>query len=440
MNNSWEYQFKKACDVSGLIVNGPNDRDPQVDNTWRFYQALEWNPLLALGEWYAAGHLDAKDLWGMVSALLQAEMRGDIQKLLTIPQKLRLWVHYMRWRLNLNKFRWGQSRIADDHYDLDNELMLSMFWEEKKYTSAFYYPEYWEFDLDLFQKLDLHIAWMRMGLKEGDRVCDWGFWFWTNTRYLVEKFRVHVTGITISKEQHAYAQRVCRDISDSVDLILMDYREVTPEKLGIFDHVCFFEMIESIWGPKNYPQFFQIIKSILKENGNVFGQVLGRNNPSDQQNDWIDKSHATEPFIDKYIFKWGVWGRIPSLIQASEQAGLFLKRIDNTLGLANAETCRAWNWNFQAKWEELRDSHDEQLWITKWEKYMQHFQDRFPHKMDKNTFRRIWEYYLLSCDGGHRAWLITDSHYVWEDNPENVSQPDVQIPQTRSDVLALLWI
>ncbi|MCD5375252.1 class I SAM-dependent methyltransferase, partial [Candidatus Gracilibacteria bacterium] len=206
MNNPGEYQFKKACDVSGLIVNGPNDRDPQVDNTGRFYQALEGNPLLALGEGYAAGHLDAKDLGGMVSALLQAEMRGDIQKLLTIPQKLRLWVHYMRGRLNLNKFRGGQSRIADDHYDLDNELMLSMFGEEKKYTSAFYYPEYGEFDLDLFQKLDLHIAGMRMGLKEGDRVCDWGFGFGTNTRYLVEKFGVHVTGITISKEQHAYAQ------------------------------------------------------------------------------------------------------------------------------------------------------------------------------------------------------------------------------------------
>lgn len=452
MNNTWKYQFEAACDIAGLTINGSAVNDPQIHDAEKFYKALEGNPLLALGESYAAGHYDVKDVWEMIYALVKADMNWDIQKLLTISQKLRLWSHYMWWRLNVNKFKWWQSRIANDHYDLDNPLMLSMFWRHKKYTSAFYYPQYGEFDLDLYQELDLNIAWQRMWLKEWDRLCDWGFWFWTNTKYLVERFGVKVTGITISQEQYEYAKYICKDISDSVNLILMDYRDVTPEKLGTFDHVCFFEMIESIWWPKNYFWFFNNIKNILKKDGNVFGQILGRNNPSHQQNDWIDRSHATEPFIDKYIFKWWVLTRIPSLIAASERAGLFPRLIDNSLGRANAETCKAWNKNFHDNWDDLKDTWEirqpshalAQYWPvlpnhTSKYKYQNHFRDRFPYEMTEEVIKRIWEYYLLSSSAGHKAGLIHDGHYVWENNPENVSKPDIQIPQTREEVLSVLW-
>lgn len=432
-------QFKAACDAAELTINGPEAHDPQIDDARKFYSALAHNPLLALGECYAAEHYDVEDLSWMLQAFIKAEMNGDIQKLFTLEQKFRLAAHYMWWRFNFNRFNWWQSRIANDHYNLDNPLFLSMFGEKhKKYTSALYYPQYGEFDLDLFQELDLYIAWLRMGLKEGDTVCDWGFWFWTNTKFFVENFWVHVTGITISEEQYKYAQEVCRDISDKVTLVLMDYRDVTPEQLGTFDHVCFFEMIESIWGPKNYLRFFQIIKSILKRDGNVFGQILGRNNPVNMKNDWIDRSHTNEPMIDKYIFKWWVLARIPSLIKASEQAGLFPRIIDNSLGKANGETCKAWNWNFQWNWKELRGSPDKFLWITKGEKYMRHFQDRFPYEINIDTFRRIWEYYLLGCHAWHSVWFINDGHYLWENNPENVSRPDIQIPQTRQEVMELL--
>lgn len=219
----------------------------------------------------------------------------------------------------------------------------------------------------------------------------------------------------------------------------MDYRDVTPEKLWTFDHVCFFEMIESIWGPKNFSQFFQIIKSILNEDGDVFGQILSRNMPSTQQKDWIDRSHATDPMTDKYTFTWWVLGRIWTVTNASEQAGLFPELIDNTLGRANSETCKAWDANLWIGWEELRDSPDHWLWITKGEKYMEHFRARFPYEININTFRRLQWFYLQSCSGVHEAWLVNDGHYTWQNNPTKKSRPNIQVPQTREEVLALLW-
>lgn len=436
--NTPEYQFKTACDIAELTINGSQPQDPQIYDSQKFYEALKNNPFLALGEWYAAQHYDVDDLWKMIQSFAKAEMTWEIQKLFTLEQKLKVWLHYIWWKLNLNRFRQGQSRIADDHYDLDTPLKECTLGSTMKYTSAFYYPQYGTFDLRLFQKLDLAIAGMRMWLQEGDTLCDIGFGFWSNPRYFVENFGVKVTGITISKEQKLYAEYLCRDISDHVKFILMDYRDMTPENLGTFDHVCFFEMIESIGWPKNFLEFFQRIKNILNKNGNVFGQVLSRNEPSKQQNDWIDRSHATEPFIGKYIFKWGVLPRLGSLIKSSEQSGLYPRIIDNSLGRANGETCKAWNNNFQNWWKQLSESPDELLWITKGEKYIQHFQDRFPYKMNIDTFRRIWEYYLLSCYGWHTAWLINDGHYVWENNPEHVSIPDIQIPKTREEVIELL--
>ena len=433
-----EYQFEAACDTAGLQINGSGSADPQIHDSQRFYKALWNHPFLALWETYCAEIMDVKDVWDMMYAFSKAEMKWGLQRLLTTWQKFRVAGHYLWGRMNFNRFHVGQSRIANDHYNLDNPLMALNLGPTMKYTSAFYYPQYWEFNLDIFQKLDLEIAGRRMWLKEGDELLDIGFWFGENTKYLVERFWVKITGLTISQEQKTFAEDVCRDIRDSVDFILMDWRQVTPEQLKKFDHVSFFEMIESIGGPKNFLWFFNFIRSVLKDDGNIFGQILSRNNPSASENNWVDTSNATDPWIDRYIFKWGVLPRIGNLITPSEQAGLFPRLIDNSLWRANGETCKAWNINFQNGWGELRDSIDEELWITKWEKYMGHFRKRFPYEININTFQRIWEFYLLCCEWGHRAWYINDWHFLWETNSERVSLPDIDIPKTREAVLEFL--
>lgn len=114
-----------------------------------------------------------------------------------------------------------------------------------------------------------------------------------------KKYKVHGTGITLSKEQYSEFQRRIREehLEDMIIVELMDYRDL-PKYGKNFDWVVSVGMIEHV-GRGNYEEFFDCVKVILKQ-GEIF--LLH----------FISalKEYPGDAWIKKYIFPGGV---VPSL-------------------------------------------------------------------------------------------------------------------------------
>ena len=79
-------------------------------------------------------------------------------------------------------------------------------------------------------------------------------------------------------------------------------------------------------------------------------------------------------------------GMLPSLAQISKASEkLFVSEDVHNIGVHYDPTLMAWNERFQKSWDTLKDSYDAR-------------------------FKRMWEYYLLSCAGAFRARNI----HLWQ--------------------------
>ena len=119
-------------------------------------------------------------------------------------------------------------------------------------------------------------------------------------------------------------------------------------------------------GYKNYRTYFDKVAELLSDDGIFLLHTIGGNTPSQR----------TDPWMDRYIFPNGM---LPSAQQISEAFEGYMVLEDwHSFGLDYDRTLMAWYENFQNSWAELSQVYSE-------------------------TFRRMWEYYLLACAGAFRA-------------------------------------
>jgi len=207
--------------------------------------------------------------------------------------------------------------------------------------------------------------------------CGWGAF----AKYAAEKYGASVVGVTISKEQVALGNELCKGLP--VELRLQDYREVQ----GQFDAVVSIGIMEHV-GYKNYRTYMQVVKRCLKEDGIGFIHTIGNN-----------KSITTgEPWTDKYIFPNGMLPSITQLGAAMEN--LFVMEDWHNIGPHYDKTLMAWHANFEKAWPELQQNYGD-------------------------TFYRMWRYYLLNSAGGFRSrniqlWQIVFTHI-------GTPQPDCRV-------------
>ncbi len=109
------------------------------------------------------------------------------------------------------------------------------------------------------------------GFKAGDHIleigCGWGGF----AEYAASELGCRVTGLTISKEQHAYAvERMKRaGLSDRVEIRLQDYRD---EK-GVYDGIASIEMFEAV-GEQYWPAYFDQLSERMRPGGKAALQII----------------------------------------------------------------------------------------------------------------------------------------------------------------------
>jgi len=191
---------------------------------------------------------------------------------------------------------------------------------------------------------------------------DIGFGWGGLAKYMAENYNCTVTGINISQEQISFAKEYCKDLP--IRILHCDYRDMRDS----FDKIVSVGMFEHV-GRKNYTAFMRVAHRCLRDDGIFLLHTIGNNEGQ------ID----SDPWITKYIFPNGMLPGLAQITKAIE--GLFVLEDLHNLGPHYDKTLMAWNRNFQEAWSTLKGSYDER-------------------------FKRMWEYYLLSCAGAFRARSI----------------------------------
>lgn len=359
-----EKKVRELFEIAGISVNGKAPHDIQVHNP-DFYRAFLSGGRLALGESYMDGWWDCNQIDVMFEKIFSA--RELIVTHMKTPEALMM----MAMDKILPYGSYSRShKIADNHYDLGNDLFEKTLDPYMQYTCGLWRENTKTLNESQEEKLDLICR--KLQLKKGDKMLDIGCGWGGMAKFATQHYKAKVTGVSISKEQLAFAEKYCEGLG--VDFRLMDYRDITDN----FDKISTVGMIEHV-GKKYYRGFMEKVHSCLKDDGLFVLHTIGFNT-SDFKNPWLEK----------YIFP-GCY--VPSIKQIGEAyEGLFVLEHVENIGAGYDPTLMAWNENFDKHWSTIR--------ATDPEKY-------------NDRFKRMWNYYLLSCAGGFRTRNIQLWQFVF---------------------------
>lgn len=351
------------------------ERGPQASLTIKDYacvkRVMEQGDI-GFAEGLMAGEWDTNDL----AVLLEAFTRNldRMPRLLTGGP---LWqaLNKLRHRFNRNTKK-GSERNILAHYDLGNRFYSRWLDPSMTYSSAIFTrpgQTLSEAQTEKYRALAdaIDLAPGKHVLEIG---CGWGGF----AEYAARERGARVTGLTISREQHAYAtERMAKaGLSDQVEIRLMDYRDVTGE----FDAVASIEMFEAV-GEEYWPAYFGKVRDVLKSGGKAGLQII----TIDDRLFAHYRSRAD--FIQRYIFPGGMLPSVARLREETARAGLAWEGM-SAFGESYADTLAEWTVRFHEAWRDISALG---------------FDERF---------RQLWRFYLAYCEAGFRAKRIDVAQFA----------------------------
>lgn len=341
--------IQDILDPLDIRIEGERPWDVRVDNPEFFSRVLAQGSL-GLGESYMDGWWTCEALDQFFSRILSARLDK------TVKSQKRLLLAVFNAKI-LNAQRGARAFIIGKrHYDTGNDLFAHMLDKRMNYSCG-----YWKNakTLDDAQEAKLDLICKKLSLQPGMTVLDIGCGWGGFARWAAEKYRVKVSGITVSREQVKLAEEHCSGFD--VDIRLQDYRELNQTfdrivSIGMFEHVGF----------RNYRTYMKVVRRCLKEDGLFLLHTIAGNT----------SVHAVDPWISKYIFPNSM---LPSARQiASAFEGVLTLEDWHSFGPYYDPTLMAWYHNFVENWEKIKDRYDDR-------------------------FYRMWTYYLLSCAASFRV-------------------------------------
>jgi len=271
----------------------------------------------------------------------------------------------------------GSKENISEHYDLGNTFYAEWLDPSMTYSSAVFASD--DQTLEQAQHAKYRAVADAAGVKPGESVleigCGWGGFAET----VAKDYGASVYGITLSREQLAYAEdRIRKQGLDNLATFhFEDYRHTE----GQYDHIGSIEMIEAV-GMENWPSYFQTLHDRLKAGGTAAIQAITINESD------FDGYRSTPDFIQRYIFPGGMLMTKTAMREQAKRVGLILENVEN-FRLSYARTLALWRERFLERWHEIQKlGFDE-------------------------TFKRKWVYYLSYCEAGFAEGSIDVGIYQY---------------------------
>ncbi|TFD42106.1 methyltransferase domain-containing protein [Cryobacterium sp. TMT1-2-1] len=246
-----------------------------------------------------------------------------------------------RWRRVAEGLRHSKTRDAEaihHHYDVSNTFYEWVLGPSMTYTCACYPRP--DASLDEAQENKYRLVFEKLRLKPGDRLLDVGCGWGGMVRYAARR-GVSATGVTLSEQQTAWAQRAIAEegLADLAEVRYGDYRDIAEAG---FDAVSSIGLLEHI-GVRNYSSYFAFLQSRLRPGGLLLNHCITR--PDNRS------EPSTRGFIDRYVFPDGELTGSGRIISAAQDVGLEVVH-DENLRHHYAMTLRDWCANLVEHWDE----------------------------------------------------------------------------------------
>ncbi|HEX2794206.1 MAG TPA: class I SAM-dependent methyltransferase [Croceicoccus sp.] len=253
--------------------------------------------------------------------------RGQGLRPPTLLRRIRNRLEFLRAATNRAKS--SRSNVAH-HYDIGNDLYSLMLDAPHMQYSCAYWAD-GVTTLEQAQEAKLaHIA-AKLALEPGQKVLDIGCGWGGMAIFLAQRAGVHVTGITLSQEQHALARKRAEaaGVADLTSFELIDYRDLA--KSGrTFDRVVSVGMFEHVGQPQ-FETYFRSLGNLMHQDGVALVHTIGR----------MGRPGTTDAFTSKYIFPGGYIPALSETVAASEKVRLIASDVE-TLRVHYARTLRCW--------------------------------------------------------------------------------------------------
>ena len=315
---------------------------------------------IGFAESYIAGEWTTNNLAELLQLLVAN--RRDMDELIFGNWLGRLF-YRVRHLMHRNT-RSNSKKNIHAHYDLGNAFYKLWLDPTMNYSSAW-------FDNDRTQPMaEAQTAKVRRALrmvdaKAGDHILEIGCGWGALAELGGQEFGAHMSGVTLSHEQLAFANQRMQDqgLAATSNLRLQDYRDIDD---GPYDAICSIEMLEAV-GQEYWPTYFESVARLLKPGSKACVQTIVIDDAL------FDRYVKSTDFIQQYIFPGGCLPCPREFRAHAQRAGL--KVVDElAFGLDYAETLRRWRHQFMAdKAQVLQLGFDER-------------------------FIRIWEFYLAYCE------------------------------------------
>ena len=366
----------------------------------RFFRRMLADGEVGAGEAYMRGE------WSADSAM-DAVRLGILNRRFPRPLAPLLWpaaaAAWMAHKFRSNTVS-GSRRNIRDHYDLGNEFFALFLDPSMTYSCAYFDEERLEADAgatstsargaggdsapSMVDMQALHRAQLtkyrllatKVGLRPGSHVleigCGWGGF----AEVAASEFGCRVTGVTISREQAAYArERMARaGLADRVSIELMDYREIT----GMYDSVVSIEMLEAV-GHRFLPAYFRKCDGVLAPGGRAVLQVI-----TIPDSRYL-RYRLRPDYIQRFIFPGAHLPSLGALTRALSPTALRIRDRED-VAAHYALTLAMWRRRLLERQNALFDlGFDE-------------------------AFLRRWEFYFAYCEAAFRTRHVADWQLVLE--------------------------
>lgn len=278
----------------------------------------------------------------------------------------------------------GSRENIGHHYDLGNDFYRLWLDPTLAYSCAVFESPDQSLEAAQFAKFETICRKLRLG--PGDHLLEIGTGWGGFALHAARTRGCRVTTTTISRQQFEFAKDLFQreGLSERIDLRLEDYRHLA----GQYDKAVSIEMFEAV-GLEYYDAYFGAVERLLKPGGAFLLQTITMNER--RFPDYIRQSD----WIQKHIFPGAELASVSAILASLGRCTRMNLHHLEDIGMHYAHTLRAWRGAFRAHLDDVRAlGFDE-------------------------TFIRMWDYYLASCEGAFLERYIGDAQLL-------LIKPDVQ--------------
>lgn len=319
-----------------------------VIRDWAAVSAMAAHGQVGLGETYVQGMWDTPSVEGLMALAMnnRDHLSAFDQASPFHKAKFRLVDTVMR-----ANSRRGSRKNIRSHYDVGNEFYALWLDDGMTYSSGLFSEG--DTDLARAQTRKNDRALSRLG--DGGRVleigCGWGGF----AEHASQEGR-DVTGVTISRNQHSYAE--CR-LDGRADIQLRDYRDIN----GQYDNIVSIEMIEAV-GARYWPSYFETLKRNLADGGRVLLQAIT------VKDSFFETYKTSSDYIRQYVFPGGMLLSDSVIEKQANDAG-FAVRDNFSFGQDYAQTCRIWAERLSAQKRRISEMGYSESFFRNWQYYLE---------------------------------------------------------------------